>query len=56
MKLKEFIKQLKNIERENSNSTEVTMADSIPVVEPVLSPDRYGKTRVIITDQKITEK
>lgn len=56
MKLKNFIKQLKNIDKKNGNSMEVIMADGIPVVEPVLSLDRYGKTSVVITDQKTNKE
>ena len=52
MKLKEFIKQLKNIQKRGGNSMQVRMADNILVVEPVMSSDRKGKKCVVITDQK----
>ena len=52
MKLKDFIKQLKNIEKEKGGSMEVKMADCIPVIEPIVSSDNHGKKCIIITDQK----
>ncbi len=52
MKLKEFIKKLKNIEKENGNLIEVKMADFIPVIEPIVISDIQNKKCVIITDQK----
>ena len=52
MKLKDFIKNLKNIEKESGGSMQVIMADDILVVEPVIRLDRRGKRCVVITDQK----
>lgn len=49
MNLKDFIKKLQRIERDNG-SIKVVMADDIPVVEPVFS-DKYHGKKVIITDQ-----
>lgn len=50
MKLKKFIENLKNIEKEQGENLEVVMADNIPVVEPVFS-NQYRDKKVIITDQ-----
>ena len=52
MKLKDFIEQLKNIEKENGNLMEVKMADCMPVVGPFIRLDERGEKCVIITDQK----
>ncbi|MDO8436103.1 MAG: hypothetical protein Q7S82_01790 [bacterium] len=51
MKLKEFIKQLKDIVNKKGDNLEVIMADNISVVEPVFS-DSCPKLSVVITDQK----
>ena len=45
MKLKEFIKKLKKIERKHGNDLEVIMADNIPVVNPVFSDKYPGKKK-----------
>lgn len=50
MKLKKFIKKLKEIKKEKGENLEVIMADNIPVVEPIFSDQYHGK-KVIITDQ-----
>jgi chitinase len=52
MKLKDFIKQLKDIEKKNGNSMQVKMADDIPVVEPKIILNEQKRKCVIITDQK----
>ena len=52
MKLEKFIKDLENILKENGDELNVVMADNIPVVEPVLSTDRFNNLVVVITDQK----
>jgi len=51
MKLKELIKQLKDIAEKRGGDIGVVMADNIPVVEPKFS-DKYPKPSVIITDQR----
>ena len=52
MKLKEFIKRLKEIEKNQGSNIEVIMADNIPVVEPVFFDDFVNRKVVVITDQK----
>jgi len=51
MKLKNFIKKLRNIAEEYGDDINVIMADEISVVDPIFS-DKYsvGKS-VVITDQ-----
>lgn len=51
MKLNEFIKKLEKIKNEFGASTEVLMADGIPVVDPVYLNDFFDSKVVIITDQ-----
>lgn len=51
MKLKKFIKKLEEIKKKYGGELKVTMADHIPVVDPVFS-DKYLGKKVIITDQK----
>lgn len=52
MKLKEFIKQLKDIAKKRGGDIGVVMADNISVVEPKFS-DKYPgpNSCVVITDQ-----
>jgi len=50
MKLKEFIKKLKDIANKRGEDIEVIMADNILVVNPRFS-DKYPKLSVVITDQ-----
>ena len=52
MKLREFIRKLGKIEKEQGESLEVVMADGIPVVDPVFLEDFISKQVVVITDQK----
>ncbi|NCF75546.1 MAG: hypothetical protein GWO87_03625 [Xanthomonadaceae bacterium] len=52
MKLKEFIEKLEKIAKEYGDSSEVIMADNIPVVSPVFSREYPDKKNVVITDQK----
>lgn len=50
MILKDFIGKLKRIEKKEGGDLEVTMADSIPVVDPVFL-NKYDGKSVVITDQ-----
>jgi hypothetical protein len=52
MRLKDFIKNLKDIDKRNGNNLQVRMADYLPVVKAVESIDIKGKKCIIITDQK----
>lgn len=52
MKLKEFIKKLRSIEKKYGEDLEVVMADYIPVVSPVFSDKYYAEKKVVITDEK----
>jgi chitinase len=51
MKLRKFIKKLKEIEKKHGENLEVVMADNIPVVGPIFS-DKYLGEKVVITDEK----
>ena len=51
MRLKDFIRELKIIAKENGSDAEVLMADFIPVVSPKFS-DKYRERSVIITDRE----
>ena len=51
MKLKDFIKQLKDIADKNGDSIDVIMADNIPVVKPAFTKEYFGE-KVVITDGK----
>ena len=51
MKLKQFIKKLKEISKKYGEEVSVVMADNISVVNPVFSKKYFGK-KVIITDRK----
>lgn len=50
MKLKEFIKKLEEIKKQQGEDLEIIMADNVPVVDPVFS-DQYCGKKVVITDQ-----
>jgi hypothetical protein len=52
MKLNEFIKKLEKIENKYGASTEVLMADGIPVVDPVYLNNFFDSKAVVITDQR----
>jgi len=52
MKLKDFIKKLKNIAEEHGDDAEVIMADEIPVVEPVFSDKYSAGKNIVITDER----
>jgi len=52
MKLKKLIKRLEDIKSKYGGDLEVTMADDIPVVDPVILLDKYLGDKVVITDQK----
>ncbi|MFA6171628.1 MAG: hypothetical protein WCW77_03155 [Patescibacteria group bacterium] len=51
MKLKDFIKKLKTIEKTQGGNCEVIMADNIPVVSPIFSESYQSKKKVVITDR-----
>jgi len=51
MRLKEFIKKLKEIAEEHGDTVEVVMADNIPVVEPAFLKS-FPDKKVVITDEK----
>ena len=51
MKLKEFIKNLKEIEDKQGAELEIVMADYMPVVKPIF--DEHYSKKVIITDGEI---
>ena len=52
MKLKEFIKQLKEIEATHGEAVEVKMADGISVKKPIYLENFINNKVVIITDKK----
>jgi len=52
MKLKKFIKKLKNIVKKYGDDAEVIMADNISVVNPVFSRKYPNRKNVVITDKK----
>lgn len=52
MKLKKFIKRLENIRDKHGENLEVVMADYIPIIKAVFSPDKYLGEKVVITDKK----
>jgi len=52
MKLKDFIKKLKNIAEEHGDDVEVVMADEIPVVGPLFSDKYSAGENVVITDER----
>ena len=51
MELNKFIEKLMEIKESEGGNIQVTMADLIPVTEPVLSENRSNKKIVVITDQ-----
>ena len=52
MKLREFLKKLKRIEKERGGHIKVVMADGIPIVDPVYLESFIDQQAVVITDQK----
>lgn len=52
MKLKEFIKKLKNISKKYGGDISVVMADNAPIVAPIFSTKYLNDKSVIITDEK----
>ena len=51
MKLKNFIKKLKNLAQKHGDDIEVIMADEIPVVDPIFSDGYSAGKNVVITDE-----
>lgn len=51
MRLKQFIKKLKEISKKHGEKLKVVMADNIPAVDPIFS-DKYKGKKVVITNGK----
>ncbi len=51
MKLKDFIRKLREIEKNHGDDSEVIMADNILLVNPIFSKAYTSGKSVIITDQ-----
>lgn len=50
MKLKEFIENLKYIEKRRGSDMEVVISDGIPIARPVPEESASGDVKVFITD------